>query len=495
MTNIYIYKTYILIKGYNKDSELYKKFERYMSAWEINNITGSKYISFTAITKINEDTIKISSGIDFKLLEYYFPDAHIENCITTVNEPYNVVRTYGLLKGPRNDIQYNAIKFLKKDYLVQKYLCLQTGLGKTYCTINYCHHCKKFPLIVVDQTNLLSQWKKNIHEFTTLADSEIYVISGKASVNKLMNMNSGEISKFKFVLAYHKTLQILYNEDLLKDFFKKCMFGLKVFDEAHVYWKNILNIDMASNIETIYLSATPKLVNSNDDILYQKLFKSVSKHFDKLDYNYINVALVNYKSFCKDYEIVKFYGNRGFDSKIYSKHLINNGLEHFKNVLCDTIRMVMSNRLNRKKKIVIILKLIEQTEVAKNIIEEYLKENNSPMTVSTLTGKVKKNERDEALAQDIICTTDITFSKALHLGNLEILINFVPVNCFNGNTTRLNQITGRLEYIPDKEIFFVDMIDRSIQGLVNMSTNRVKYYKTMAKKIYKINGYGCRKES
>lgn len=490
---IYLYPTYIKIKGYLEDEETAKRICNFYSAYETMKNGYKKKTFQAAIEDEENDTLILGGGISKDVLNYYYPDAEIID--QTKLKKCKKVNDYILLKKPRDEIQKKAIQFLGYKY-PQKYLALQTGQGKTYCAINYAHQCKKLTMIIVDQENLAEQWKTKIKEYTSARDKEIYMISGRRSVQKLYKMKDSERNKIKFIIAIYKTLQSLYESDELRNFFTDFGIGLKIYDEAHLEYKNIFYINTCSEIETIYLSATPERVNPSEYILYKKLFDSVKMHKTKLTKKYYNVCILNIDLGIDPLEQAGLFNQRGFDITKYHKLLIEKHSKAFYGAITNSLSKVFVNDFNRKKRVAIIVKLIDQTKLVKKEIDTFLdsdarkKEYTRQLTVESLTGETSKEKRKEILENtDIIVTTDRTFCKGLDVKDLEIIINFVPISCAI-TTSNLNQFTGRLRKLPNKEVFYVDCIDQSVDNLVKMSKNRIKYYETIAKKIYNMNGYG-----
>ena len=157
-------------------------------------------------------------------------------------------------------------------------LCLGTGKGKTYCLIHYLSLVKKLAMVIVDQDHIIEQWFREIMTHTDLNEEDVYFISGSDSIKTLMEYE-GELP-FKMYIASHRTLAIYSKDDpsLIDQLMRRLKIGIKVFDEAHVEWKNICHLDFNSNVsETIYLTATPSRSNPSEDKVFQNIFFNVPK--------------------------------------------------------------------------------------------------------------------------------------------------------------------------------------------------------------------------
>lgn len=487
----YFYPTYVKIEGVSEDTEATEKIRKYYAVYDKYRFT---YSFMASILNEDEDTLILPGGISIGTVKYYYPYIKIIYKDDEFDE-YTTVNKYALLKKPRNEIQEKAIKFLKRP-LAQKYLALQTGQGKSYCAVHYCWYSKKLPIVIMDQETLCAQWVERIMEYTSCREKDIYIISGKPSVKKLYDMDEKERKKIKFIIALYQTLNVLYNEGNLSDFFRDMKIGLKIYDEAHLFYKSIFLINTTCNIETIYLSATPGRVPINEQKLYEKMFYDVPIHKTNITHKYYNICLVNIDMGFKQLEIANFYNKRGFDLNVYNKALMEEDhIDDFKEVLYDVLNKVFVKKFNRKKKVIILVKLIEQCDTVKLFIDDFLDEDaenkgyDRVLTTGVLNGKTPKKEKNDIKNNcDIIVSTDKSCAKGLDVLNLEILINFVPVSASQG-TNNINQITGRLRELPNKKVFYVDVIDTSVPQLVSMSKPRIRYYKTIAKKIYKMKGY------
>lgn len=492
----YLYPTRVKIVGYSEDEENAKKMIKYYSVYDKYKF---KY-TFTACVKDEEnDTLTFFGAISTNTIKYYFPNIKIIDRKDKYTD-YKTVNKYLMLKPPRDDIQKDAIRFLKRKF-PQKFLSLQTGMGKSYCAINYCHFCKKLPIIIVDQESLYLQWKSYIMDYTSCRENEIFLIKGVSSINKLFKMKERDRDKIKFFIAIHKTMQTLYDKGVLSDFFKEAKIGLKIYDEAHFYYKTIFYVDSCTDVETIYLSATPERTAENEQKLYERMFYMIQMHKTELSEKYYNVGIYNINMNYTDLELSKMYNKRGFDVLSYCKSITDDKrIERFETILIDIMNTIFSKNFNRHKKVAITVKLIEQTELVKDIIDEFLNKDSNEkgyeriLTTAIFNGKTKKEDKLRIRNEvDIIITTDKSFSKGMDVKDLEILINFVPVSCKTG-TSNINQITGRLRKLDDKKVFYIDVVENSIKSLVSMYRTRLKYYKTIAKKIYFFYGYGCKKK-
>lgn len=480
---IYIYPTHIKIENYEQG--MCPKLEKSLSVWDP---VCYRYEFSAFLVDEDKKELIIPGGYPVSKLKEMFPTTDIKDCTKNISD-YRIVDKYALLCKPRNDIQVNAIDFLvggKGKNNPQKYLALQTGQGKTYCVINYLFRCKKLPLIIVDQDSLMQQWKESIMKFTSLMEEEIYVIKGKKSVEELMNMSEKELKKYRYFLGIHRTFSLMFEEnpESITKLFDHLKIGIKVFDEAHIEYYNIFYMNCVTNCETIYLSATPERSNPNEKKVYNNMFYTVPIHQPEINDKYLNVIQYNLDTACPVNRQLKFRSRRGFDVTEYSKYFVET--EAFEHSLRDLVTKIYKGDFKTNKRVAIIFKMLEHIDMAEDIIRELLEEHEGTLEIGILTGKTKPKDKLKELSKDIILTTDSSFTKGLDVENLEVVINYVSI----GTLPKLNQITGRLRKLKDKEVFFVDVVDNSVGDVVKHSKTRMTYYKKIAKKIFTMKGYG-----
>lgn len=188
-------------------------------------------------------------------------------------------------KTPRDEEQKEALRFIlgKGEYhsngsKSQLGINLNTGKGKTYVTVTAISYWLVRSIVIVSNKDVIIQWKNRIIEYTDIKPKEIYIIEGSNSIKKLYNR---DLSQYKIFLALHGTLKSYgdkngWNE--IGELFKYLKIGIKVYDEAHQNFDNILRIDFHTNTyKNLYLTATPKRSNQNEDQVYQLAFKNIPK--------------------------------------------------------------------------------------------------------------------------------------------------------------------------------------------------------------------------
>ncbi|CAK9253469.1 unnamed protein product [Sphagnum jensenii] len=159
------------------------------------------------------------------------------------------------------DNQIPAIASLTEGTDPMRGLALNTGIGKTFCTITAIVTMGVRAMICV--TGLIDQWIREIVKFTDIAEDDIYVIQGSSTMKRLL-VEIDQTVHPKIILCSLGTLRNYATDKesyeqhpLFDDIYTRLGVGVRVIDEAHLnFWINYI-IDLRSNTSvTIPLSAT-----------------------------------------------------------------------------------------------------------------------------------------------------------------------------------------------------------------------------------------------
>jgi superfamily II DNA or RNA helicase len=464
----------IIVRNVDIRSQNYKNINYQYSLYDK---VYRKY-TMSAFTIIDND-LYFPSSIGVEQIKKHFPNKEVVYNYKSKFKPSQV--TYNMKYGPRDDLQKNSINFLmkmKNDDIRKRLLSLSTGKGKTYITINVISKYKKKPFIIVDTLELAFQWKKEFLKHTDLEENDIIILSGAEIVEKEKKEPSGKI-----YIAIHRTLTNMLDEDYnsINLLMNKLKIGIRVFDEAHVNFKNVCMINSLSNVEyTIFLTATPSRSNYTDDHLYGKVMRRIPYFNGKGIYGerYHTVVLFKMDSKPSLDEQLASKTKYGFSAGKWASNLENESYEIFLRVVLNIFEKFKLEE--RKKKIAIMLPTISLIKKLKNDLDK-----NINLSTGLFIGEIKKSEREEALKQNIILTNDKMFDKGIDVQDLEILINFIPF----GSLVKTEQIMGRLRYGENKSSILIDVTDIGYTSAINQMKTRKRFYKKNAKKIIEIDNY------
>ncbi len=461
----------ITIRDVDFKSVSWKKFIGKFSMWDP---VAHKYETPIYYT-IGSDVF-IPSTVGETVVEQLFPQKHVVKN-DRVKKGHTI--SFKMTSSPRDDVQKAAIKFMNNIHsegMKHRYLSLPTGVGKTFVTINTISVIRKKAIIIVDRTQLSEQWKREFLTHTNISEGDIRILSGKASVEKEMaREDKGEV-----YIAMHQTICSLISDNPL--FISKMIdtlgIGIKIFDEAHVNFTNMCNINSLSNTEyVLYLSATPARSNFKDNKLYSLVFKSVPSFSgaDLAHTKYHIVVVSEFESSPTEFDVSRTTTQYGFNVARWSSFIEKSRYRELSDHIIEL--MVKLKIVSSSRKVAIILPTISLVEKISRDLTEYFGD-----IVGVFIGSTPKKNRDGELAKDIIVTNDKMLDKAIDIEGLEVVINASQTS----STVKLEQCIGRLRYRDGRSPIYIDIADIGFPQCRNQLKKRRTFYRKNAKKIINI---------
>lgn len=189
----------------------------------------------------------------------------------------------------RNEQQTAAINYLTTCSESQRGLSSMPGFGKTFCAVKSIAILGRRTMICV--AGLIEQWQNAILEYTELSESDVYIIQGAVSINKLLL----QIDKTLFpkiiicslgtIRAYSTGDAAYENHPPFVELFDRLRVGVKVVDEAHLNFYLTLMIDLQTNAAVnIALTAT----FDRGDYQVKQIFDSHYPHLMRFGENVLN---------------------------------------------------------------------------------------------------------------------------------------------------------------------------------------------------------------
>lgn len=341
MNKIIVYRTHIEINDYTMgDCPVVEK------TFSIYDMTYHKRFPKGMIYDKERKVLMLPRGIDIGFLERVFQS---EPVVSSEVDPIGDIGSIGLKYKPRDEVQQEAIRFMLS---MDKYkhnetstmlsINLNTGKGKTYCAIATAAYLGFRSIVITDSVGWLEQWRDFFAEYTNITKDEIYLISGTPSLMKLYNR---DISKYKVILSTHSTLKSIGDTqgwDKIRDFFKYCQIGIKFYDEAHLNFDNMFQIDCYSNtFITYYLTATPGRSDYREDAIYNLYFKNVPKInlFNVDEDPHTKYAAIRFNSNPNPVQVSSCKNNYGLNRIAYTDYLVRN--ENFHHLLTILVNMAI----------------------------------------------------------------------------------------------------------------------------------------------------------
>ena len=471
---------------------------------------------YTISKKLAEDVkeILISLGLSATISEDTRKNRKDYKCyVIHVNIPnykktrlFSIPRKVAIAEKHKNEIKrrdydYIAITSVEKMDNQEEMLCIKVDnpdhlyltsnyivTHNTYTAINYVTKSGRIPIIIVDNDKILNQWKESFKKFTNIEDDEMFTISGSATIKKLMRQTN---NPYKVYLASHRTLDSYCdgNWELLNDLFQKIGIGDKIFDEAHVEWRNIFYIDINTDVKnTIYLTATPARSNYNEQEVYSRLFDGVVTFglTESRNEKYIRYIEYLWNTHPTDYEELNMSNAHGFDSNRYNDYLLNKKYDKYFKMLKQLLNDLWNKDPEQKIAIVVncnnmIEKLYD--DFSKSIFINNETKKARKIKVGRFCGLVAKSERDKELDNQLILTTLKGFGKGVDVDDLCIVINTVSVS----SAVLMEQLSGRLRYKEGVKKYFIQLTDNGFKQCRNHSKIRNRFMQKVAKKSYVLS--------
>lgn len=222
-------------------------------------------------------------GLDIWKIKNYL---NLKNVFYEEYDPYNTIKDILIKYKPRDEQQKEALRFMVgvNEYASnygepQLSVNLNTGKGKTYCSIATISFLKIKSIIITGSNTLLQQWKDNILEYTNLESGDIFWLDGSSTMHMIRNEKSRKAANASIYLCTHSTLKSYgdtYGWNNVREIFKILGIGIKFFDEAHTHFENMLMVDFFTNVyKTYYVTATPARSDYRENKIYQLSIKNI----------------------------------------------------------------------------------------------------------------------------------------------------------------------------------------------------------------------------
>lgn len=415
--------------------------------------------------------------------------AYIEKCLGTYNSTYydNSYDEYDCIPNgiklkypPRDEDQKEALRFMTGSLEYKQYenssqlsVCLGTGKGKTYLSIATTTFYEMKSIIITYSVNWLEQWADRIQEYTDITKKEIKMITGSASINRILN--SDKPQPHKVYLVTHSTLKTFassFGWEKVGELFKKLRVGLKFIDEAHLNFANISMIDFYTNTyKTYYLTATPARSSEEENAIYAKYFKnvpSISLFDEEIDPHTRYIAL-KFNSHPTIYDIRACKNAYGLDRIRYMDYFINTDI--YPKLLTIILDLAMKN----EGKCLIYIGTNNAIAYTKKWIEMYIPELRGD--VGIFTTLVDKSVRDAEKEKKIILSTTKSAGAAMDIKGLKMTVVFNEP--FKSHVLA-QQTLGRTR---DDNTFYIDCVD--------MGFNAIKKYYYYKRPIFDKYALSC----
>lgn len=397
-------------------------------------------------------------------------------------DPFDTVKDIMIKYMPKDDVQKEAFRFTLgvKEYrhlvdLPRQMLALDTGKGKTYIAIGTFAYTGIKTIVIAPMIGWLEQWRDRILEYTDVKPSEICMIQGSSSIGRLLK-NGGD--KYKIYLASHDTLKSYgdnYGWDKIGELFKAIKVGYKIYDEAHLSFDNICDIDFHTNTyKTFYLTATPGRSDEDENAIYQRYMKDVPtiSLFDEVKDPRTQYIAFKYRSGITPQDSTKCINKHGFNKMTYCNVIL--GYEKFQamiHIVIDMIKKVNGQTL-------IYIATNEAIKIIKGWIErdypEYIGQ------IGIYTSIIPKAEKEIAKSKQIILSTTKSSGAALDIIGLKMVVQLAePMK----SDILSKQTLGRTR---QEHTVYLDIIDMDVPAIRGYYTKRLPLFDKYATKCTEV---------
>lgn len=387
---------------------------------------------------------------------------------------------YKMMSPPRNPEQVKAIKFLscygeyaQLEKYSQQSLNAEPSFGKTYCTIAAAIERGVRTIIILHNSTVKTQWVTTLMELTTVRDGRIIDIQDSQTMREMWKQPVNA----DFILVLHQTLaSYLRTEgyEKTKDWFDHLHCGLKVIDEAHLFFGSIVQNDFCTNIEkNFYLTGTMTRSNPIEVSLFKRYFSNTPAFKTGITLNVI-YEFVEYNSFPDLQHQAYILTQRGPNASKFMEYATELDTNR-------TILKVMVDALNMAKthegRILIICPKIATCEIIKTTVEEVYPND----MVRTVHSRHSHDDNEESKeSADIIISTISSLGTGSDIHGLRSIVILEPYT----SEVTANQLPKRLRPLPNGDYSYCyDLVDIGFDALVAMERKRTRFLKKCCKEV------------
>lgn len=385
---------------------------------------------------------------------------------------------------PRDQLQKDSIEFLTQESNPQLGLNLKTGLGKTFVCAYASTELMDKTIVITPHTGLKTQWIDTYFKMFDYRSKHMINIESGNIMNAIMDDSIGHMYEADVYFVNHATLRNFMTERggyMLHKFFKKIKVGIKIYDEAHMEFSNILLIDKFSNVNrTWYLTATFGRSDKTEMKCYQRAFNSVTTFGEVESQQAVekhviyHIANINSRISVLDRGQVMSWS--GMTTISYGKYAFQRDLNQ---TAYNAIRYLLNLLENVEGKILIFVPLIEVVDDIVNKLRRI-----QDKSVAAYHSKIPKDEKEDALKKDIIVSTIKSCGTGKDIKGLRALICCEPI----ASKILAEQLVGRLRpYAKDKPTYFFDVVDISIPSCNWWLRARMNKIETLVKEVIYLN--------
>ena len=364
--------------------------------------------------------------------------------------------------------------YLTTDYIVTH---------NTFCVAYATNKLKRKILIITPTEGLKVQWINTYRKMMGYREEQICNIAGGAVIDAILN---DSIPPADIYVANHSTLRnylTATNGWMFHQFMKKLQVGIKVYDEAHLDFANILLLDDFSNTEqTWYLTATFGRSDKTEQKCYKQAFSTLVSYGENESLatmrKHVIYHTVQINTHVTPYHRAKLMAYPGFSAAKFGKYAFFED----KNETCyHAIQKCLDLLKDKEGKILVFVPLIDAVE----LVADKLHHDYPDKKIGRYHSRMPKDEKEEELKKDIIVTTIKSCGTGKDIPGLRALIS---ADCL-ASRLGARQLVGRLR--PFSEVldtYFFDIVAIDILPCTWWWKARYKAIKDLVKATVFLQG-------
>ena len=391
-------------------------------------------------------------------------------------------------KPPRDLLQVESLKFLagKDEYAgYDKYpqlvLNLDTDTGKTYIAMAQIAYRAMKTMVIVHSEFLENQWEEKFLKDTNIDPKRICKIAGSSKCLSIIK-SPKKYKQYAIFIIKHATIHSFgtnYGWNMVGELFKALRIGLKIYDEAHKEFANIIHTDCYTNTKyTYYLTATFGRSNTDEMKIYLECFKNIPKFEQKKlpDYGgkpHIAYLCIFYSTDPTILQLSHMKNAYGFNRTAYAKYQLDDDPRFFSILRSLVKKTVVDGGL---KTLLLMTTIRGIDEFADYISNEF-----PDIEIGLYHSKIKDQiAKDDAKNKQLIISTQKSLGEGADIAGLKAVINTESFK----SIIVTEQIIGRLRRPPDGSgCIYIEIVDKAFQTLRNQQKTRERFMKKMVSTI------------
>ncbi len=329
-----------------------------------------------------------------------------------------------------------------------KVTTLQTGKGKTNCSLMACARIGKRVMLIL-KGMYVDKWISDVKKAYKIEKDDLLVIRGSADLKTLMQMAQAGVLNAKFIICTNKTLYNYleayeqYREDIVQlgysilpeNLFGELGVGVRLIDEVHMDFHLNYRLDLYTNVElTINLSATLESDDKFMNRMYEVAFPNKTRFGMEYD-KYIAVRALTYR--INDMRTVRWKakGRGSYSHLMFEESIMKNKtlLDNYLNMITNIVENSYVSKCEEGQKMLVFAYTVELC----GIIAKHLASKYPSLKINRYTAEEKY---EVLLESDISVSTIKSAGTAVDIPGLIAVLMTDALGSRQGNSQALGRL-------------------------------------------------------